>query len=75
MTAEQTALCDYAFDNLSGDMHGVLHVAGYPHSICPTLTLMNNFIYWSLIGAYVQAMEDEYGEAPYYWMSCLPDWI
>ena len=66
--AEAKELCDHSFDNLSGDVHGVLSVAGYETKIIPTTTLMNNYMHWALVGAYVQALESR-GEAPYYWMS------
>lgn len=66
--AEAKELCDHSFDNLSGDVHGVLSVAGYDTKIIPTTTLMNNYMHWALVGAYVQALESR-GEAPYYWMS------
>ena len=49
-------------------MWGVLEVPGYDHKIIPTATIMNNYIFWALVGAYVEAMEAR-GEAPYYWMS------
>jgi len=61
-------LSDMSLDNLSGDLHGVLDIPGYPHAIIPTTTMMNNFAFWAVIGAYVQAME-QHGVAPYYWMS------
>ena len=61
-------LCDLSFDNLSGDHYGIFTVKGYPHKIIPTTVMMNNFAYWALTGAYVQAMEKR-GIAPYYWMS------
>lgn len=61
-------LCDLSFDNLSGDHYGIFTVKGYPNKIIPTTTMMNNFAYWALTGAYVQAMERR-GIAPYYWMS------
>ena len=50
------------------DVHGVLSVRGYGTKIIPTTTLMNNYMHWALVGAYVQALESR-GEAPYYWMS------
>lgn len=61
-------LCDMSLDNLSGDRYGVLDVPGYPNKIIPTVTMMNNFAFWAVVGAYVQAMERR-GVAPYYWMS------
>ncbi|MHB9030582.1 MAG: DUF2529 family protein [Candidatus Latescibacterota bacterium] len=61
-------LCDLSFDNLSGDIYGIFRVKGYKDKIIPTTGLMNNYIYWALTGAYVQAMESR-GVAPYYWMS------
>jgi len=30
--------------------------------------MMNNYAFWAVVGAYVQAMERQ-GVAPYYWMS------
>ena len=65
---EARGLCDFAFDNLSGDVWGVLSVAGYESKIIPTTGMMNNYIFWAIVGAYVQALEAR-GEAPYYWMS------
>jgi len=41
---------------------------GYPNKIIPTTTMMNNFAFWTIVGAYVQAMERR-NEAPYYGMS------
>ncbi len=67
-TAPLRKLCDLSFDNLSGDHYGILTVKGYPQKIIPTTVMMNNFAYWALTGAYVQAMEKR-GIAPYYWMS------
>ena len=67
-TAELKTLCDLSFDNLSGDIYGVLDIPGYPNKIIPTATMMNNYAFWALVGSYVQAMERR-GEAPYYWMS------
>ncbi len=61
-------LCDVSLDNLSGDVYGVLDIPGYPGKIIPTTTMMNNYAFWAVVGAYVQAMEKR-GEAPYYWMS------
>ena len=61
-------LCDLSLDNLSGDLYGILDIPGYPNKIIPTTTMMNNWAYWALTGAYVQAMESR-GVAPYYWMS------
>ena len=61
-------LCDLSLDNLSGDIYGVLDMPGYPNKIIPTTTMMNNFAFWAIVGAYVQAMERR-NEAPYYWMS------
>ena len=61
-------LCDMTLDNLSGDMYGVLDISGYPSKIIPTVTMMNNYAFWAVVGAYVQAMEAR-GVAPYYWMS------
>lgn len=61
-------LCDMSFDNLSGDTFGIFRVKGYKDKIIPTTTMMNNFIYWALTGAYVQAMEKR-GVEPYFWMS------
>ena len=66
--AEAVALCDYCFDNLSGDMFGVVELPGYPTKMIPTTTMMNNYVFWALVGSYVAAMELR-GEAPYYWMS------
>eukprot|EP01052_Picozoa_sp_SAG31_P051459 SAG31_NODE_12224_length_957_cov_1.494172_2_plen_177_part_00 len=65
---ESQTLCDYSFDNLSGDVFGVLKVEGYETKMIPTTTMMNNYIFWALVGSYVTAMEAK-GEAPYYWMS------
>ena len=67
-TAPLGELCDVSLDNLSGDMDGILNIYGYPRKIIPTVAMMNNFAFWSIIGAYVQNMEKR-GEAPYYWMS------
>ncbi len=67
-TAEFRKLCDMSFDNLSGDSDGIFRVKGYPKKIIPTTGLMNNYIYWALTGAYVQAMERR-NVSPYYWMS------
>ena len=61
-------LCDINLDNMSGDLYGVLDIPGYPSRIIPTTTMMNNYVFWAVVGAYVQAMERR-GEAPYYWMS------
>jgi len=61
-------LCDMSFDNLSGDVYGVLDIPGYDHKVIPTTTMMNNYAFWAIVGGYVQAMEKR-GEAPYYWMS------
>ncbi|MCE5250777.1 hypothetical protein LLG96_11215 [bacterium] len=61
-------LCNRSIDSLSGDKYGVLAIPGYPDKIIPTMAMMNNYAYWSIIGAYVQAMESR-GVAPYYWMS------
>lgn len=66
--AEARKLCDFSFDNMSGDVWGVLTVDGYATKIIPTTTIMNNYVFWALVGAYVQALEER-GEAPYYWMS------
>ena len=52
--AEAQALCDHAFDNLSGDVWGVLECEGYETKIIPTTTMMNNYIHWALTGEYVQ---------------------
>ncbi|MFC1551968.1 hypothetical protein ACFL6P_05310 [Candidatus Latescibacterota bacterium] len=59
---------DMSFDNLSGDRYGVLDIPGYETSIIPTATMMNNFAFWAVVGAYVQEMERR-DAAPYYWMS------
>jgi len=67
-TAPLRELCDVSLDNLSGDLYGVLDIPGYPNRIIPTTTMMNNFAFWAVVGAYVQAMEQR-GVAPYYWMS------
>ena len=67
-TAELRKLCNMSFDNLSGDSDGVFRVSGYPKKIIPTTGLMNNYAYWALTGAYVQAMERR-GASPHYWMS------
>ena len=32
-------------------MWGVLEVPGYDHKIIPTATMMNNYIFWALVGA------------------------
>ena len=61
-------LCDMSLDNLSGDWYGVLEMPGYPYKIIPTTTMMNNFAFWAVVGAYVQAMERR-REVPYFWMS------
>jgi len=61
-------LCDISLDNFSGDHYGVLDIPGYPHKIIPTTPMMNNYAFWAVVGAYVQAMERR-GVAPYYWMS------
>ena len=55
-------------DNLSGDLYGVMDIPGYPNKIIPTTALMNNYAFWAVIGAYVQAMERR-GDVPYFWMS------
>ena len=57
-----------SLDNLSGDYYGIFDIPGYPHKIIPTATMMNNYAFWAVVGAYVQAMEKR-SEAPYYWMS------
>ncbi len=67
-TAELKELCDVSLDNLSGDCHGIFEMPGYDTKIIPTTTVMNNYAFWAVVGAYVQAMEAR-GEAPYYWMS------
>ena len=67
-TAPLRELCDVSLDNMSGDLYGVLDIPGYPNKIIPTATMMNNFAFWAVVGAYVQAMERR-GVAPYYWMS------
>ncbi len=67
-TAELGELCDYSLDNLSGDNDGVLDIPGYDAKIIPTVATMNNYAYWAIVGAYVEAMENR-GVAPYYWMS------
>jgi hypothetical protein len=61
-------LCDFSLDNLSGDQDGVLNIPGYETKIIPTVAPMNNYAYWAIVGAYVEAMENR-GIAPYYWMS------
>ncbi len=61
-------LCDISLDNMSGNIYGILNIPGYQNKIIPTATMMNNFAFWAIVGAYVQAMEQR-GEAPYYWMS------
>lgn len=61
-------LCNMSLDNLSGDLYGVLDIPGYPNKIIPTTALMNNYAFWAIVGAYVQAMERR-GEVPYFWMS------
>lgn len=61
-------LCDMSMDNLSGDLYGVMDIPGYPNKIIPTTALMNNYAFWAVIGAYVQAMERR-GDVPYFWMS------
>eukprot|EP01050_Picozoa_sp_SAG11_P034413 SAG11_NODE_12152_length_719_cov_1.409677_1_plen_62_part_10 len=35
-SAEARSLCDHSFDNLSGDVHGVVELAGYPTKMIPT---------------------------------------
>lgn len=67
-TDELKTLCDVSLDNLSGDADGIFSMPGYDRKIIPTTTMMNNYAFWALVGAYVQAMESR-GEAPYYWMS------
>ena len=67
-TAPLVELCDVSLDNMSGDLYGVLDIPGYPNKIIPTTAMMNNFAFWAVVGAYVQAMERR-GVAPYYWMS------
>ncbi len=67
-TAPLRKLCDWSLDNFSGDHYGVLSVPGYDTKIIPTMALMNNYAWWAIVGAYVQAMEDR-NVAPYYWMS------
>jgi len=67
-TSPLKEMCDLSLDNLSGDVHGVLNIPGYPQKIIPTTTMMNNYAFWAVVGGYVQAMEQR-GEAPYYWMS------
>ena len=67
-TAPLRKLCTVSLNNLSGDHDGVLSIPGYPAKIIPTVAPMNNYAFWSIIGAYVQSMEMR-GEAPYYWMS------
>jgi uncharacterized phosphosugar-binding protein len=67
-TAPMKKLCDVSFDNLSGDREGVLSIPGYQTKIIPTTGMMNNYIFWAIIGAYIQSMETR-GIAPYYWMS------
>ena len=67
-TAPLRDLCDISLDNLSGDHYGVLDIPGYPAKIIPTVTMMNNFAFWAIVGAYVEAMESR-GVAPCYWMS------
>lgn len=67
-TAPLRKLCDLSLDNLSGDSDGVLKVPGYEKKIIPTVALMNNYAWWSLVASYVQSMESR-GVAPYYWMS------
>ncbi len=67
-TAPLRQLCDMSFDNLSGDAYGLFRVKGYKDKIIPTTTMMNNFAYWALTGAYVQAMEKR-GVEPCFWMS------
>ena len=61
---EAQQLCDFSFDNMSGDVWGVLAVDGYATDIIPTTTIMNNYVFWALVGAYVQALEAR-DEAPY----------
>ncbi|MDP2981736.1 MAG: hypothetical protein Q8O92_00215 [Candidatus Latescibacter sp.] len=67
-TSPLRKLCTVSLNNLSGDRDGVLSIPGYPAKIIPTVAPMNNYAFWSIIGAYVQSMEMR-GEAPYYWMS------
>lgn len=67
-TAPLRELCDVSLDNMSGDKFGVQDIPGYPNKIIPTTAIMNNFAFWAVVGAYVQAMERR-GVAPYYWMS------
>lgn len=67
-TAALKKSCDVALDNLSGEKYGIFDLPGYPNRIIPTSTLMNNYAYWAVVGAYVQAMEKK-SVAPYYWMS------
>ena len=61
---EARQLCNFSFDNMSGDVWGVLAVDGYATNIIPTTTIMNNYVFWALVGAYVQALEAR-DEAPY----------
>lgn len=67
-TAALRKLCDWSLDNLSGDRDGVLAMPGYQTKIIPTMALMNNYAWWAIVGAYVEAMEKK-DVAPYYWMS------
>jgi uncharacterized phosphosugar-binding protein len=67
-TATLKKNCDVALDNLSGEKYGVFDIPGYPNRVIPTSTMMNNYAFWAVVGAYVQAMENR-GVAPYYWMS------
>lgn len=67
-TARFGELCDWRLDSLSGDKYGVLDIPGYDTKIIPTMAMMNNFAFWAVLGAYIQAMEER-GVAPYYWMS------
>ncbi|MDP2983500.1 MAG: DUF2529 family protein [Candidatus Latescibacter sp.] len=67
-TAPLKKLCDMSFDNLSGDSDGVLSIPGYQRKIIPTTGMMNNYIFWAIVGAYIQSMESR-GVTPYYWMS------
>ena len=67
-TAQLGELCNVSLDNLSGDVYGIFDMPGYDTKIIPTTTMMNNYAFWAVVGAYVEAMEKR-GEAPYYWMS------
>jgi hypothetical protein len=67
-TAPLRELCDFSLDNLSGDNDGVLDIPGYDSKIIPTVAPMNNYAYWAILGAYVEALENR-DVAPYYWMS------